>query len=133
MAREPKGAYDVITLKGDGGLVQLTAQFKIPNFAEVQGRARDLRPVFERVKALGWLEDASAYQRDDRFIGGWGRADKDGRRRNWGPGYKRRQYGRTKRTLTVRSRRPYHPRTTEQTDLRITQACLDYIITGALP
>lgn len=133
MARQIDSAYDVITVRSDAGLVRLVAEFKTPNLKAVEARAKDLRPVFVRIKALGWLDDPASFVRDDRKRGGMGRPDKDGRSRNWGPGYPKTSFGRTKRTFTIRSRRPFHPRTTEAVEVRITEAVLAYLVTGVLP
>lgn len=123
-----------IKMEGHGGLVDLAIEHELPDLDGLIARAKDLRPLWERIIALGWLKRADAYERDDRYRGGLGRPDKDGRRRNWGPGYGPYQKdSRTKKLLKANFRRPYPPTFDDDLVLRVTNAALTYLTTGELP
>lgn len=119
----------VVEATGNGGLVILGVRHELPDLDALLSRARDLRPVWERQRAR--YASAESYIRDDRYQGGMGRADRDGRRRNWGPGYVRfTRFGRSKRAFTLRSKRPYHPIPTTKTIEATIEDTLHFIVEG---
>jgi hypothetical protein len=105
---------------------------------DVVSHAKDLRPVWDALKPM--LYDPESYERPDRMEGGQGTSTL--RNVSSDPGYlglspksdgKKKKYmriGRTKRTLKIRSARPYLSRTSEAFELSIAEAIAQYLGTG---
>jgi hypothetical protein len=140
MAR--RGQQNVIALEEitRGQLTELRLRYELPDLDAVLARANDMRPLFERVEALGWLRRAESYE-GVRF-GGIGtmphggplrgkRERRDDDSVGYGPHLRR--VSKTKRTLSAIFGRRFPPPFSGDVVDRVTAAGLRWIIAAELP
>jgi len=133
MVRRATRDSGIIKLKIKAGKVGLTMEYELPLLSDLLRRANDLRPALDAAIADGFGASADQYVRQDRWHGGIGAPDRDGRRRNWGTGYKAKLASRTttKRTAKILFRRPFAP--VLKVDVAITPVTdrvLYYLVSG---